>query len=41
MPVEERRERWQAMMRTLTSNDVTAWRERFVDSLAAQLPLSA
>jgi trehalose 6-phosphate synthase len=34
MPVEERRERWQAMMTTLRRNDIDAWRHRFVEQLA-------
>lgn len=35
MPLEERKERWTAMMSTLRRNDTTAWRERFLDALAA------
>jgi trehalose 6-phosphate synthase len=34
MPLEERRGRWQALMRTLRRNDVTSWRESFVRRLA-------
>jgi trehalose 6-phosphate synthase len=34
MPMEERRERWTAMMGTLRRNDTTAWRERFLEALA-------
>lgn len=35
MPLGERKERWTAMMSTLRRNDITAWRERFLDALAA------
>jgi trehalose 6-phosphate synthase len=35
MPLEQRKERWAAMMSTLRRNDTTAWRERFLDALAA------
>jgi trehalose 6-phosphate synthase len=35
MPLGERKERWTAMMATLRRNDTTAWRERFLDALAA------
>jgi trehalose 6-phosphate synthase len=33
MPLEERRERWQAMMEVLHRNNVRAWRESFLHSL--------
>ena len=33
MPVVERRDRHDAMMKTLIKNDITAWRTRFVDAL--------
>ena len=35
MPLEERRERWNAMMAILRRNDAQAWRRRFIDALAA------
>jgi trehalose 6-phosphate synthase len=35
MPLGERKERWTAMMGTLRRNDITAWRERFLEALAA------
>ena len=35
MPIEERRERWAAMMATLRRNDINAWRERFLEALTA------
>jgi trehalose 6-phosphate synthase len=35
MPLGERKERWTAMMATLRRNDTTAWRERFLEALAA------
>jgi len=35
MPLEERRARHAAMLRMLRSNDVFAWRDRFLDALAA------
>jgi len=35
MPMEERRERWTAMMGTLRRNDINVWRERFLTSLEA------
>jgi trehalose 6-phosphate synthase len=35
MPLEERRERWAAMMATLRRNDINAWRERFLAALTA------
>jgi trehalose 6-phosphate synthase len=35
MPIEERRERWAAMMATLRRNDINAWRERFLAALTA------
>ncbi len=34
MSNEERRERWEAMMKVLRRNDIHAWRRRFVDTLA-------
>lgn len=35
MPIEERRERWTAMMKTLSRNDIAAWGESFLAALAA------
>jgi trehalose 6-phosphate synthase len=35
MPLGERRERWSAMMRVLRKNNIAAWREDFLDALAA------
>src|SRR5437764_6393443 len=35
MPIEERRERWAAMMATLRRNDINAWRESFIKALTA------
>ena len=35
MPLEERKERWDAMMGTLSRNDIVAWREGFLAALAA------
>ncbi|HEX3538766.1 MAG TPA: trehalose-6-phosphate synthase [Stellaceae bacterium] len=35
MPVEERRERWTAMMKTLSRNDIAAWSDGFLAALAA------
>jgi trehalose 6-phosphate synthase len=35
MPIEERRERWTAMMKTLSRNDVAAWCDSFLAALAA------
>ena len=35
MPLGERRERWTAMMKTLSRNNVAAWREGFLAALAA------
>lgn len=35
MPLEERRERWTAMMETLRRNDINVWRERFLKTLQA------
>jgi len=35
MPLGERRERWTAMMKTLSRNDIAAWRESFLAALAA------
>jgi trehalose 6-phosphate synthase len=34
MPLEERRERWQAMMEVLSRNSITAWRESFLRDLS-------
>jgi trehalose 6-phosphate synthase len=34
MPLDERRERWAAMMAVLEKNDITAWRERFLAVLS-------
>ncbi|MBV9521488.1 MAG: alpha,alpha-trehalose-phosphate synthase (UDP-forming) [Alphaproteobacteria bacterium] len=34
MPLDERQERWRAMMKTLRRNDITAWRQNFVDALS-------
>jgi trehalose 6-phosphate synthase len=33
MPLEERYERWQTMMKVLHRNNVKAWRESFLRSL--------
>ena len=33
MPLEERRERWGAMMKTLEKNDISAWRDNFLSEL--------
>jgi len=33
MPLEERRERWRSAMDVLRRNDVTVWRENFVEAL--------
>lgn len=33
MPQEERRERWEVMMATLRRNDITSWRENFLNAL--------
>jgi trehalose 6-phosphate synthase len=35
MPLEERRERWQAMMDRLEHHDITAWRQHFLSALRA------
>ena len=35
MPLDERKERWTAMMATLRRNDAQAWRRRFIETLAA------
>ena len=35
MPLEERRRRWEALMAEVTTNDVAAWRDRFVGDLEA------
>ena len=35
MPLEERRERWAAMMTTLRRNDINSWREGFLKALTA------
>jgi trehalose 6-phosphate synthase len=35
MPVEERRERWKAMMKTLHANNVFTWCDTFLDDLTA------
>jgi len=35
MPLEERRNRWQAMMTTLRENDIAIWRDRFLGTLRA------
>src|SRR5690606_20440316 len=35
MPLEERRERWSAMMETLRRNNINQWRERFLAALRA------
>ncbi|HVH74378.1 MAG TPA: alpha,alpha-trehalose-phosphate synthase (UDP-forming) [Stellaceae bacterium] len=34
MPLGERRERWKAMLQVLENNDITAWREGFIDALS-------
>jgi trehalose 6-phosphate synthase len=36
MPLPERRERWRAMMDTITGYDIHAWRRDFLDRLAAR-----
>jgi trehalose 6-phosphate synthase len=35
MPLEERKERWEAMMDQLRRQDITAWRESFLATVAA------
>jgi trehalose 6-phosphate synthase len=35
MPLEERRERWQAMFTRLRQHDITAWRQHFLATLRA------
>jgi len=35
MPLEERRERWEAMMGRLRQHDITAWRQHFLATLRA------
>ena len=35
MPLEERQQRWQAMMENVTAEDVLWWRQRFTDALEA------
>jgi trehalose 6-phosphate synthase len=35
MPLEERRERWRAMMDRLEQHDITAWRKSFLEALRA------
>jgi len=35
MPLEERRQRWQAMMQVITANTISTWRESFLDALGA------
>jgi trehalose 6-phosphate synthase len=35
MPIEERRERWRAMIEVLRRNSITAWREAFLRALSA------
>jgi trehalose 6-phosphate synthase len=35
MPLDERKERWEAMMQTLRRNDASTWRRRFLAALAA------
>jgi hypothetical protein len=34
MPIEERRERWRAMMEILRRHSITAWRESFLRALS-------
>ena len=41
MPLEERRERWQAMYDYLVRNDVVAWRTRYLDALTDDTPRAA
>ena len=43
MTLEERRERWSTLIKTLRENDANAWRKRFIDRLRASPmpPLSA
>jgi trehalose 6-phosphate synthase len=38
MPLEERRNRHQAMLRALRRNDIDAWRTRFIDTLTLTVP---
>jgi trehalose 6-phosphate synthase len=35
MPIEERRQRWRAMIEVLRRNSITAWREAFLGALSA------
>ena len=39
MPVDERRERWQAMMEVLRANTIDDWTANFLKALKATLPL--
>jgi trehalose 6-phosphate synthase len=39
MPVEERRERWEAMMTVLRANTIQAWTTNFLKALGATRPL--
>jgi trehalose 6-phosphate synthase len=39
MPLDERKERWAAMMATLRRNDAESWRCRFVEALSAVPPM--
>lgn len=41
MPVEERRERYQALIARVRKNNVTSWRESFIDALKNSEPESA
>ncbi|HYD45274.1 MAG TPA: trehalose-6-phosphate synthase, partial [Phenylobacterium sp.] len=38
MPLAERRRRWEALNENVQREDVTAWRDRFVQALAAAGP---
>jgi trehalose-6-phosphate synthase len=40
MPLEERQERWAAMMARVDENTVESWCASFVEALAADAPLS-
>jgi trehalose 6-phosphate synthase len=41
MPLPERRDRWETMMTVLRDNDVSAWRQTFLEALGPKLRKAA
>jgi trehalose 6-phosphate synthase len=38
MPLKQRKARWEALMENVETNDVSRWRDSFVDMLKTPIP---